>query len=55
MEDPDKEMPVNPMHHPEEPLTGSGDSPRFGRLVIVLVFAVALIGMITFATEAYFS
>jgi hypothetical protein len=28
-------------------------SPKFGRLLIVLLFAVALIVAITFATEAY--
>ncbi len=31
------------------------DSPKFGRLLIVLFFAVALIVFITFATEAYYS
>lgn len=30
------------------------DSPRFGRLLLVLVSAVALIVVITFATEAYY-
>ena len=29
-------------------------SPKFGRLLIVLVLAVALIGVITFAAEAYY-
>lgn len=28
-------------------------SPKFGRLLLVLLFAVALIVVITFATEAY--
>lgn len=32
----------------------SGDVPRFGRLLLVLVFAVALIVLLTFATEAYY-
>jgi hypothetical protein len=31
------------------------DSPKFGRLLIVLFLAVALIVLITFATEAYYS
>ncbi len=31
------------------------DSPKFGRLLIVLVFAVALIVAITFAAEAFYS
>ncbi len=30
-------------------------SPKFGRLLLVLLFAVALIVAITFATEAYHS
>ena len=30
-------------------------TPKFGRLVIVLVLAVALIGVLTFAAEAYYS
>jgi 4-hydroxybenzoate polyprenyltransferase len=36
--------------HPSE-----NDSPRFGRLLLVLLFAVALIVAITFATEAYYT
>lgn len=37
-------------------MSGSGDgSPKFGRLLIVLVLAVALIGVITFAAEAYYT
>ncbi|CAN5816571.1 hypothetical protein BH11PSE12_BH11PSE12_05150 [soil metagenome] len=35
--------------------SSAGDSPKFGRLLIVLFFAVALIVFITFATEAYYS
>jgi hypothetical protein len=31
------------------------ESPRFGRLLLVLLFAVALIVVITFATEAYYT
>ena len=31
------------------------DSPQFGRLLLVLVSAVALIVVITFATEAYYT
>ncbi|MBC7416372.1 MAG: hypothetical protein H7327_15710 [Herminiimonas sp.] len=45
----------NPMQHPEEPPSGSGDSPRFGLLLIVLALAVIMIGILTFAGEAYFS
>jgi len=31
------------------------DAPKFGRLLIVLLLAVALIGVLTFAAEAYYS
>ena len=54
MSNPD-EFPDNPMQHPEEQPAGSGDTPKFGRLLIVLVLAVVLIGVLTFAGEAYFS
>ena len=30
-------------------------TPKFGRLLIVLALAVALIGALTFAAEAYYS
>lgn len=33
---------------------GDDGSPKFGRLLIVLVLAVALIGVITFAAEAWY-
>lgn len=33
----------------------SDDNPKFGRLLLVLLFAVAVIVLITFATEAYHS
>lgn len=37
-------------------MSGNHDgSPKFGRLLIVLVLAVALIGVITFAAEAYYT
>ena len=45
----------NPMEHPEEPASGSADSPRFGLLLIVLAIAVIMIGVLTFSAEAYFS
>jgi hypothetical protein len=45
----------NPMDHPEEQPAGTDDSPKFGRLLIVLVIAVILIAAITFGSEAYFS
>ena len=37
---------------PQEPEAGP---PRFGRLLLVLVVAVLLVIVITFASEAYFS
>ena len=45
----------NPMQHPDEQPTGASGSPRFGLLLIVLVLVVIMIGVITFASEAYFS
>jgi hypothetical protein len=45
----------NPMNHPEEQPVGTDDSPRFGRLLVVLAIAVILIGLITVGSEAYFS
>ena len=45
----------NPMQHPEEQPAGTSDAPKFGRLLIVLALAVLLIGVLTFAGEAYFS
>lgn len=43
------------MHHPAEQPTGVDDSPKFGRLLIVLVLAVLAVVAITFASEAYYS
>jgi hypothetical protein len=38
------------------PVSAAGDgSPKFGRLLIVLVLAVMLIGAITLGAEAYYS
>lgn len=45
----------NPMQHPEEQPSGSDGSPKFGRLLIVLVLVVILIGFITFASEWFYS
>jgi len=55
MEDQSEDALDNSMHHPEEQPVGSDDSPKFGRLLIVLVFVVMLIGVLTWASEAYFS
>lgn len=38
-----------------EPRKEDDGSPKFGRLLIVLVLSVLLIGVITFASEAYFT
>ena len=44
----------NPMRHPEEqPVNPAGETPRFGRLLVVLVLAVALLGLITWASVEY--
>ncbi|WP_433692153.1 hypothetical protein [Herbaspirillum seropedicae] len=46
---------TNPMDHPPEQPAGADGSPKFGRLLLVLISAVLLIVVITFASEAYFS
>ncbi len=45
----------NPMNHPEEQPVGTDDSPKFGRLLLLLIGAVLLIVAITFASEAFYS
>jgi len=45
----------NPMQHPEEQPVGVDGSPKFGRLLIVLILAVLVIVAITFGSEAFFS
>ena len=37
---------------PQQPT--DDDSPKFGRLLVVLLLVVGLIGLITFASEAYY-
>jgi hypothetical protein len=39
----------------QQAASAQDDSPKFGRLLAVLLFAVMLIVVITFATEAYYS
>jgi len=41
--------------HADEPLSEVDGSPKFGRLLIVLMLAVLLIVAITFGSEAYYS
>ena len=55
MSDSAKEKFDNPVSHPDEQPGGTDESPKFGRLLLVLVFAVLLIGILTWASEAYFS
>lgn len=45
----------NPMGHPEEQPTGTDGTPKFGRLLIVLILMVILIGFITFASEWFYT
>lgn len=54
MSSPDQDH-SNPMNHPEEQPSGSDGSPKFGRLLIVLVLAVIMMGVLTFVSEKYFS
>lgn len=51
MQEPDD----NPMHHPEEQPTGTDSSPKFGRLLLVLVLVVVFIGILTFLTERMYA
>ncbi len=55
MSDLPEEPPKNPMNHPEEQPTGTEGSPKFGRLLICLIIAVLAIGLLTWASEAYYS
>ncbi len=46
----------NPMNHPaEQPAGSDDDSPKFGRLLIVLLCAVLVIVAITFISEAMYT
>lgn len=49
------QKPDNPMDHPEEQPPAGDGTPKFGRLLLVLVGAVLLIVAITFASEALYS
>ena len=48
----DREDP-NPMKHPEEQPVGEDGSPKFGRLLVVLAIAVAFMGFVTWASQAW--
>ena len=44
----------NPMQRPDEqPVNPAGQKPKFGRLLVVLVLTVALLGLITWASVEY--
>jgi hypothetical protein len=45
----------NPMEHPTEQPTGTDGTPKFGKLLLVLIGAVLLIVAITLASEALYS
>jgi hypothetical protein len=45
----------NPIDHPAEQPIGTDDSPKFGRLLLVLLGAVLLIVAITFIAESFYS
>jgi hypothetical protein len=45
----------NPMNHPEEQPSGVEGAPKFGRLLIFLIIVVLGIGLLTWASEAYYS
>jgi hypothetical protein len=55
MSDPSKEPQQNPMNHPEEQASGVDGSPKFGRLLIILVIVVIGLGFLTWASEAFYS
>jgi hypothetical protein len=46
---------MNKIHDEAAVAPKADDSPKFGRLLIVLVFAVLLVVAITFGSEALFS
>jgi hypothetical protein len=45
----------NPMRHPREQPSGTEGTPKFGRLLVILILAVLLIVAITFISEAMYS
>ncbi len=49
------ELPESPEIKADQTADQERTSPRFGRLLIVLIFAVFLVVLITFGSEAYFT
>lgn len=45
----------NPMEHPDEQPAGSDGTPKFGRLLLVLLAAVLIVVALTFGSQAYYS
>lgn len=45
----------NPMQHPEEQPSGMDGTPKFGRLLILLAFAMLLVVALTFGSLAYYT
>lgn len=45
----------NPMQHPDEQPAGEEGTPKFGRLLLVLIGAVLIIVAITFLSESFYS
>jgi len=43
----------NPMQHPEEQQATGGDAPRFGRLLAVLIVAVAVAALLAVSAQSY--
>ena len=55
MTTPEREPGGNPINHPEEQPAGTDGQPKFGRLLIVLAVVVAIIVLVTWGAEAYFT
>ncbi|HEY6772520.1 MAG TPA: hypothetical protein VI140_00975 [Oxalicibacterium sp.] len=51
----DEKTQTNPMQHPEEPPSGADGSPKFGRLLLLLAFAVLMVVALTFGSLAYYT
>lgn len=53
MKDTSEHPSENPMEHPEEQPSGIDNSPKFGRLLLVLVIAVMSIGAVAILAGTY--
>jgi hypothetical protein len=52
MPEPQEDANQDPVRHPDQ--RSDGGAPKFGRLLIVLVVVVLLMGLITFVSEAWY-